>query len=67
MKIDVFNANFNLERSKKYYIGEKGPKMAEQIFWNFFGRARKSIQFGKLEQKSLFFILFFIDNGQKTL
>ena len=30
------------------------------------GRTRKSIQCGKLDQKSVFFIWFSIDNGQKT-
>ena len=32
MKIDVLRSIFNLERSKKYDIGEKGPKMAEKLF-----------------------------------
>ena len=32
MKIDVFNANFDMERSKKLDNSEKGPKMAEKIF-----------------------------------
>ena len=32
MKIDVFNANFNMERSEKSYNSEKRPKMAEKIF-----------------------------------
>ena len=67
MKIDVFDTNFDMERSKKWDDSEKGPKMAKNIFWNLFGRIRKSIQFGKLDQKSLFFILFFIAYGQKTL
>ena len=67
MKIDVLRSIFNLERSKKWDIGEKRPKMAEKIFWKILGRSRKSIQFGKLDQKSLFFIWFFIVDGQKTL
>ena len=33
--------------------------MAEKIFWKNLGRSRKSIQFGKLDQKSLFFVWFF--------
>ena len=67
MKIDVLRSIFNLERSKKLDNSEKGPKMAEHIFCKFFGRSRKSIQFGKLDQKSLFFTWFLIDYGQKTL
>ena len=39
------------------FVIEKGPKMAEKIFWKILGRTRKSIQFGKLDQKSLFFIM----------
>ena len=59
MKIDVLRWIFNLERSKKWDDSEKRPKMAEKIFWKIFGRSRKSIKFGKLDQKSLFFICFF--------
>ena len=44
----------------------KRAENGRKDFLNFFGRTRKSIQFGKLDQKSLFFIWFFIDNGQKT-
>ena len=66
MKIDVLRSIFNLEKVKqKCDNSEKRSKMAEKIFF-ILGRTRKSIQFGKLDQKSLFFIWFFIDNGQKT-
>ena len=41
-------------------------KNGRKDFFLILGRSRKSIQFGKLDQKSLFFIWFFIDNGQKT-
>ena len=32
MNIDVFDANFDMERSKKLDNSEKGPKMAKKIF-----------------------------------
>ena len=51
MKMNRFDTNFKMERSKKLYIGEKGPKIAEKVFWKILGRSRKSIQFGKLDQK----------------
>ena len=41
--------------------------MAEKLFGKILGRSQKSIQFGKLDQKSLFFIWLFIDNGKKTI
>ena len=67
MKMNRFDTNFKMERSKKWDDSQKLPKMAEKAFWKKLGRSRKSIQFGKLDQKSLFFIWFFIDYGQKTL
>ena len=53
-KIYVFNTNFNMERSKK-------------IIWGFFNKVWKSIQFGRLDQKTLLFIWFFIVDGQKAI
>ena len=44
----------------------KRAENGRKDFLKNLGRNRKSIQFGKLDQKSLFFIWFFIDNGQKT-
>ena len=32
MKMNRFNTNFNMERPKKYDIGEKRPKIAKNIF-----------------------------------
>ena len=60
MKMNRFNMNFNMERSNTWDDSEKRPKIAKKIFCKILGRFRKSIQFGKLDQKSLFFILFFI-------
>ena len=45
----------------------KNVRKWQTFFFDFFlVEVEKSIQFGKLDQKSLFFIWFFIDNGQKT-
>ena len=51
---------------KNGMIAKKGRKLPKRFFEKILGGSRKSIQFGKLDQKSLFFIWFFIDNGQKT-
>ena len=52
---------------KNIIFAKKGRKWAKRFFEKKLGRGRKSIQFGKLDQKSLFFIWFFIVDGQKTI
>ena len=54
----VFNTNFNMERPKILNIIEKRPKIAKNVFLENFGKIWKSIQFGKLNQKSLFLHCF---------
>ena len=53
-------------KGQKIRYLRKRAENGRKDFLKKFGRSRKSIQFGKLDQKSLFFIWFFIDNGQKT-
>ena len=54
-----FEVDLQFGEVEKMIYWRKRPKMAEKIFWKNLGRSRKSIQFGKLDQKSLFFIWFF--------
>ena len=58
-----FDTNFKMERSKNNVLAKKGRKLPKRFFEKFWVEAGNLSNLGKLDQKSLFFILFFIDNG----
>ena len=59
MKMTRFTTNFKMERSKKIRYWQKITENGRKGFLKFFGRIRKSIQFGQIGSKIIVFYMVF--------
>ena len=66
-KMDVFNTNFNMERSKNINVNQKRPKIAKNIFGHILVKFENLYKLANFIKHHYFLSVFFIIDGQKTI